>query len=190
MKKILLTLIFSISLMACESKKSKSSEQNLAESEKVTSDFNSQKTELTELEKEENLRKKINDQYLAELSKCSQNVNAVTDFNGKTEFWKICETDNGKRIIRIESHEETNLYEEIYFEQNGELIYAEESINYMPINHFTLQHWNCQFYAEKGKLVSLMSLGHGKTEDDEWNPEIIFEMHKNRIAELNKIAEK
>ena len=184
MKKILLTLIILISLTACESKKGNSTEKNVAESETTISDL---ETELTELEKEEKLRTEINDQYLAELSKCSQNVDAVTDFNGKTEFWRICETDNGKRIIQIDSHEETVLYEEVYYEQNGELIYAEESIKYMPINHYTLQPWTCQFYAENGKLISLMSLGHGKTEDDEWNPEIIFEMHKNRIAELNKI---
>lgn len=181
MKKILLTLIILISLTACESKKSNSTEKNVAESETVISDSE------TELDKEEKLRTEINDLYLAELSKCSQNVDAVTDFNGKKEFWQICETENGKRIIQIDSHEETVLYEEVYFEQNGELVYAEESIKYMPINHYTLQPWTCQFYAENGKLVSLMSLGHGKTEDDEWNPEIIFEMHKNRIAELSKI---
>ena len=189
MKNILLTLIILLSLTACDSKKSNSMKKNVTGTEKQVSDLDTQKTELTELEKEEKLRKKINTQYLAELSKCSQNINAVTDFNGKTEFWRICETENGKRIIQIDSHEGTVLYEEVYFELNGELIYAEESIKYMPINHYVLQPWTCQFYAEKGKLVSLMSLGHGKTEDDEWNPEIIFEMHKNRIAELNNIAE-
>ena len=189
MKNILLTFIILISLIACESNKSNSIKKNIAKSEKRISNLDTQKTELTELEKEEKLRKEINNRYIAELSKCSQNVNAVTDFNGKTEFWKICETDNGKRIIQIESHEETVLYEEVYFEQNGELIYAEESIKYMPINHYVLQTWTCQFYAEKGKLISLMSLGHGKTEDAEWNPEVIFEMYKKRISELNKITE-
>ncbi|MGB6268299.1 MAG: hypothetical protein WBF67_04750 [Olleya sp.] len=176
-------------MTACESKKSNSIEKNVAESKRTTSDLDTQKPELTEREKEEVLRKKINTQYLAELSKCSQNISAVTDFNGKTEFWRICETDNRNRIIQIDSHEETALYGEVYYEQNGELIYAEESIKYMPINHYVLQPWTCQFYAEKGKLISLMSLGHGKTEDDEWNPEIIFEMYKKRIAELKKIAE-
>jgi hypothetical protein len=34
-----------------------------------------------------------------------------------------------------------------------------------------------------------MSLGHGKTEDDQWNPEIIFDMHNKRITELNRIAQ-
>lgn len=149
--------------------------------------LNAQKNKLTELEKEEKLRRETNHQYLAELSKCSQNINAVSDFNGKTEFWQICKTDKTKRIIQISSYEEDSLYKEVYYEQNGELIYAEESIKYMPINHYVLQPWICQFYIEKGKIISLMSLGHGKTEDDEWKPEIIFEMYKKRIEELNKI---
>jgi predicted metal-binding protein len=189
MKNILLTCIILVSLTVCEFKKSNPSKKNVAESQNGKAELITQKVELNELEIEEKLREEINTQYLSELSKCSQSINAVTDFNGKTEFWRICKTDNGKRIIQINSHEETALYEEVYFEQNGELVYAEESINYMPINHFVLQPWTCQFYAEKGKLVSLMSLGHGKTENDEWNPEIIFEMYKSRIAELNKIAQ-
>ena len=160
-------------MTACVSKKSNSTEKKIAESV---------------IEKEEKLREQINIEYLAELSNCSQNKIAVTDFNGKTEFWKICETENGNRIIQIESHEKTDFYVEVYYEKNRELIYAEESIKYMPINHYILQTWTCQFYAEKGKLISMISLGHGKTEDDEWNPDIIFEMYKIRITELNKIA--
>jgi hypothetical protein len=173
MKKILLTCIILILVTACVSKKSNSTEKKIAESV---------------IEKEEKLREQINIEYLAELSNCSQNKIAVTDFNGKTEFWKICETENGNRIIQIESHEKTDFYVEVYYEKNRELIYAEESIKYMPINHYILQTWTCQFYAEKGKLISMISLGHGKTEDDEWNPDIIFEMYKIRITELNKIA--
>jgi len=73
-----------ISLTACESKKSNSAEKNVMESEIIV---NVSETELTELEKEEKLRAEINDQYLVELSKCSQNVDAVTNFNGKKELW-------------------------------------------------------------------------------------------------------
>ena len=179
MKNILLTLIILNLLIACKSKKNNAIEKNITET---------QKAELNENEKEELLRKEINKQYLTEVSKCSQNVNTVTDFNGKLEFWRICETENGKRIIQINSYEKDSLYEEIYFEKNGELIYAEESIKYLPKNHFAIQPWTCQFYTEKGKIISLMSLGHGKTEDDEWKPEVIFEMYRKRIVELNKIS--
>ena len=32
-----------------------------------------------------------------------------------------------------------------------------------------------------------ISLGHGKTEDENWNPEAIVEMYEKRISELNKM---
>ena len=69
----------------------------------------------------------------------------------------------------------------------GELIYAKETQNYMPKNHFTQMAWNCEFYAKNGKLIAIMSLGHGKTEDEEWNPDVIFDMYKNRLTELKRI---
>jgi len=112
----------------------------------------------------------------------------ISDFNDKTEFWNICNLKNGNRIIKIESHEKETYYQEIYFEKNGELVYAKETENYIPKNHFTQMSWNCEFYAENGELVALISLGHGKTEDEEWNPDVIFEMYKNRLTELKKIT--
>lgn len=144
------------------------------------------KIEFTERNEEE-YRTKINDFYQSEVSKCSNKINTVTDYNGKKEFWRICETENNNRIIKIESYQDDKLYEEVHFEQNSELIYAEESEIYIPINHYDLQTWNCQFYIEKGKLVTLISLGMGKTEDENWNPKTIFTMYKNRLNELSKI---
>lgn len=188
MKKLLTALSILILLTSCESKKSNSSEkEDKIETKVLTTELESQKVEITPLKKEDRIRAETNALYLAERSKCSKNIDAVTNFNSKREFWKICKTDNGNRIIRIESYDDTSLFKEVYFEQNGELIYAEESIKHMPINHYTMGIWNCQFYTDKGKLVTTMSLGHGKTEDDEWEPEIIFEMYKKRIVELNKI---
>lgn len=174
MKNLLFFLVFSL-FVSCESKKEKSN------TKEVTT------KKLTEQDKETIIREKINNQYLIELSKCHQKIDAVTNFNGKTEFWRICKNEDGNRIIQINSHKEDTLFEEVYFEKGDELVYAEESIKYMPINHYTLQPWICQFYTKNGKLVSMMSLGHGKTEDEKWNPEVIFEMHRNRIEELNKI---
>lgn len=171
-------------MVSCVSNKTSSSETD-SESQEITS-LNTQKGALTGLEKEDSVRAKINALYAKNASKCSQKVSAVTNFNDKQEFWRICDTGNG-RIIHIQSHDATNLYEEVYFEQEGELIYAEESIQYMPINHYQMGIWNCKFYTEKGKLITIMSLGHGKTENDAWEPEIIFEMYKKRIAELNNI---
>ena len=184
--KILLLVLIGLSVLACNQDKNKELKTSMDSNE---SDARIQTMDTIVLNDEEQKRKTIQTRYTEELKKCSQTISAVTNFNGKTEFWRICNTEDGKRIIRIESHAGENLYEEIYFEQNGALIYAVESINYTPMNHFTLQPWTCQFFMEDGKLMSLMSLGHGKTEDDHWDPDIIFEMFATRLKELSNIAE-
>ncbi|WP_299114656.1 hypothetical protein [uncultured Winogradskyella sp.] len=137
--------------------------------------------------KEEKIRKEVNNEFDKNLSKCSMEVDVVTDFNGKREFWRVCNLKDNYRIIKIESHIKDTYYQEIYFEKKRDLIYAKETENYMPKNQFTQMAWNCEFYTKKGELITLISLGHGKTEDDEWNPEIIFEMYKSRLEELEKI---
>ncbi len=138
-------------------------------------------------EKEEKIRTEINAEFDKSVSECNAGIDSVTDFNGKNEFWNICDLKNNKRIITIESYKGNTYYQEIYFVKKGDLVYAKETENYMPKNHFTQMAWNCEFYVEKRELIALMSLGHGKTEDDNWNPEIIFEMYKNRITQLKKI---
>jgi hypothetical protein len=136
---------------------------------------------------EEKIRSEINDDFQRNLDDCGDEVSAVTTFNEKTEFWKVCALKNGNRIIQIESYKHDTHFQELYFEKDGMLRYARETENYIPTNHFIQMAWNSEFYAENGALISLMSLGHGKTEDDAWNPEIIFEMHQNRLSELGRI---
>lgn len=138
---------------------------------------------------EEKIRADINAEFDENMSKCDAGVDFVTDFNRKTEFWRICNLDENRQIIKIESHKENTYYEEVYFEKNGGLVYAKETEYDMPKNYFIQQAWNCEFYINNGELVSLMSLGHGKTESDDWDPNSIFEMYKTRQGELEKIKE-
>ena len=161
MKNVLLTFILTLGILSCNAQ--------------------------SQREKEEKIRSEINAEFDQNSSNCSGGIDAVSDFNKKTEFWSICNLKNGNRIIKIESHEKETYYQEIYFEKNGELVYAKETENYMPKNHFTQMSWNCEFYAKNGELIALISLGHGKTEDEEWNPDVIFEMYKNRLTELKRI---
>lgn len=135
------------------------------------------------------IRADINAEFDENMSKCDASVDFVTDFNRKTEFWRICNLDENRQIIKIESHKENTYYEEVYFEKNGGLVYAKETEYYMPKNYFIQQSWNCEFYINNGELVSLMSLGHGKTESDDWDPDSIFKMYKTRQGELERIKE-
>lgn len=148
----------------------------------------SQAQEVTQKEKEEKIRSEINSEFSKSFKECGAQVNAVTEYNGKTEFWKICKSKN-TRILIIESHKGTVYNQEIYFEKNGNLIYAKETENFIPKNHFTQMAWNCQYYIENGKILTMTSLGHGKTEEDDWNPESIFDMYKNRLSEFEKIKQ-
>ncbi len=188
MQKTLLLLILLLSLISCIDKKNHHTGQTDPEKQEGIPSGSVQKKEaLTGLEEEEIIRNKVNQWYLEELKKCSQDIDMVTDFNGKKEFWEICDTDLNNRIISIYSYKDSTLFSELYFVKDGQFIYAEESEQYMPLNNYPRQSWTCQFYINQGELVSLMSLGHGKTEDDTWNPEIILEMYSNRLEELNQI---
>lgn len=184
MKKVLLIII--ILITSCELKKGNPSEKKETKSELEIFSSNTENSDQIEKEK---FKLEINSQYSDELSKSHEYVDAVTDFNGKKEFWRISEGKKGKKIIIINSHDNSLLYEEVYFYQNyNELIYARESIMEMPVNHFVILPWACNFYFNKGKLVTYESIGHGKTETDEWEPESIFEMFKNRLTELKNIS--
>lgn len=111
---------------------------------------------------QEQIQAATNADFAKNFSQCSAGVDTVTNFNAKKEFWQICTLDNGNRIIKIKSYNDDNYYQEIYFEKSGDLIYAVETQNYMPINHFTQQVWNAEYFIKNGELVSSMSLGHGK----------------------------
>jgi len=109
-------------------------------------------------ENEKEIRLKINTTFQNNHQKCILQIkDAVTDNNGKIEFWKLCDLENGNRIIQIESHAAETFYQETYFEENGQLVYAKETENYMPLNSFTLIPWNCKFYFENGKLATYIS---------------------------------
>jgi len=139
-------------------------------------------------ELEEKIRDSIDNEFIKNYSNCSLNSkNGVTNFNGKIEFWKICELQDGNRIIQIESHSESTYFQEIYFEKKGKLLYAREAQNYIPINSFEQIRWNCEFYIQNNRVITTMSLGHGKTEDEEWDENMILEMYSKRISEIEKI---
>lgn len=111
----------------------------------------------------------------------------ISDFNGKTEIWSVCDLKNGNRFLQIESYKNETYFQELYFELKGKLRYAKETQNYNPKNGFSEMKWNCEFFFENGKLMANISLGHGKSEGEDWNPESIIEMYITRIHEFNKM---
>ena len=117
------------------------------------------------------------------------NVQAVTNFDDKTEFWSFGNLGDSIRSYEVWSYQSQYLFSEYYVEQNGKLIYAIESETFIPINHFPQSIWNCVLFVDKGKIINLSSLGHGKTEDDNWNPEEIIEHFVVRKKQSTQIVE-
>lgn len=139
--------------------------------------------------KEEEFREEVNLELLKNYTACELfwSEKGVSVFNQKTEIWSVCNLKNGNRFIRIESFNNETFFQELYFEKNGKLRYAKETENYTPENGFAQMKWNCEFFFKDGKLMTNISLGHGKTEDENWNPSSIIKMYKKRISELNKM---
>ena len=110
-----------------------------------------------------------------------------TRFKVKNEKWDICYASNHLKIITIKYFKKTVKYEESYFIRSGIFEYAFEE----ETDHLTGSHWNCKFAIinEKEAMI-LSSLGHGKTEDENWDPDEIIGMYKVRIKQLEELENK
>lgn len=82
----------------------------------------------------------------------------------------------GKRIVKMacswrqqDAAHADSITQSFYIE-NGKLFSASESITWGH-DESDMGGWGCSYVFEKGKLVHLISLGHGKSEDDRWDPE-------------------
>ncbi len=102
-------------------------------------------------------------------------------FKLKNAQWDICQANRQTKIITIEYKINDTGYTELYVVRYGKLVYAlEQQGNSDWI-------WNCQFgIVDEKEAEVLSSLGHGKTEDDNWNPNEIIGMYKKRMKEMKK----
>lgn len=139
--------------------------------------------------KEDFFREEVNLELMKNYVACELfwSQKGISEFNGKIEIWSVCKLKNGNRIIRIESYKNQIFFQELYFVKNEKLRYAKETENYTPKNGFAEKKWNCEYFFEKGELITNISLGHGKTEGENWNPKSILTIYENRLTELNKM---
>ena len=103
------------------------------------------------------------------------------------ENWQHFDNKQFSRII-INHVIDSMRYSEKYYFKNGSLIYAYESeILYSPFwGQIEYSIWSGDFYFSKGKLIDHVTLGHGKSELDDWDPENeILQRLKKRKAELH-----
>ncbi|MGB5981681.1 MAG: hypothetical protein WBG46_06020 [Nonlabens sp.] len=147
------------------------------------------KAQVDDESKEEGFREEVRLELIENYSGCALfgTEKAISKLNGKIEIWSVCRLDNGNRFISIESYQDETFFQEIYFDKSGKLRYAKEIENYTPKNGFAQMKWNCEFFFQNEELKTLISLGHGKTESESWDPEVIVEMFKKRLSELEQL---
>ena len=99
---------------------------------------------------------------------------------------------DNKQLIRIIINYtiDSSAYTEEYYFKDGFLIYAyeEEISNFPSLGKNEYSAWSGGFYFSKGKLIDHVTLGHGKSESDEWDPEKeILERLEKRKKELTSL---
>jgi hypothetical protein len=106
-----------------------------------------------------------------------------------SEAWQYYKDHQFSRII-IDYKIDSTIYSERYYLKNGSLIYAcENEIMYFPsLGPGEFQGWSGSFYFLKDKLIDHVTLGHGRSESDDWDPEKeVLEKMKRRKEDLRKL---
>jgi hypothetical protein len=107
-------------------------------------------------------------------------ANAAFNFNitsTKKVFHKIYYQYQSRQgsIVKIERrfklHNDSTI--QTFYFKNAQLIYATELITsyYGEKNKPDSMVWGGNYYFSKNKLIDFITLGHGKSETDEWNPQ-------------------
>lgn len=141
---------------------------------------------MAQIDKEEKLRNEIDSIYFAEELTFNSPRIGVSTQNGFPEEWSYIEGKNSKEYI-INYYRDSTIYGEMYLEYNGKLLFARLSEDYAPNNSFDQIHWSCNFYIQSDSIATLISLGHGPTEDPEWDENSIIDMYKRRKFEFERM---
>ena len=82
--------------------------------------------------------------------------------------------ENTRDYLRIsrQFHQKNESIQQTFYLNNGQLIFANETI----VTYFTTNSktdsitWSADFYFSNGKLIDHITLGHGKSELESWEP--------------------
>jgi len=101
--------------------------------------------------------------------------NLRKQYKGKTysEKWSYLRDSKYLLYFRVNYTLDSNDYEEEYYLANGGLIYATEKevMRFPSMDPVDSIGWSGVFYFSEYKLLFQSTLGHGKSEMDNWDPE-------------------
>lgn len=83
----------------------------------------------------------------------------------------ICKFDNQSTIFMITEDPPNLARKEVIYIKDNKIRFVSELEEDSNIACIANTLWECKYYFINGKLSFYESLGHGKSEDDSWNPE-------------------
>ena len=96
----------------------------------------------------------------------------------------------GNEIVKISREWKENngkyidTYTDYFLLKNGESVYANQSIVFKNnSDDEDMGGWSCTFWIHKNKVIHMTSLGHGKTETDDWDYEKELKENFNYMIE-------
>ncbi len=101
--------------------------------------------------------------------------------------WKVCKRETYQLTIR-ERYTGSTWVRALYFGKGGELFYAQEKILRSAKNGVTEFEWEITYWAHEGKLIHYLSHGHGRTEEDGWQAESVFDDYCRIMAEVGDMT--
>jgi len=114
---------------------------------------------------------------------------------GKNVYYKYLKKQ--KKIVRISREWNESIdnylytYTDYFLLRNGEKIYASQSIvSKNKSDPEDIGGWSVQFWINKNKILHITSLGHGKTEDEDWDFEKELKENFNYMLEKVRKNEK
>jgi len=118
-----------------------------------------------------------------QMEHCTSKKSKHKTFKLKDVQWDMCQANKQTKIITIKHKKKEIKYTELYVIRHGKLVYAFEQQMDDRKGHEWI--WNCQFgIVDEKEAEVLSSLGHGKTEDDNWDANEIIAMYKKRMQQL------
>jgi hypothetical protein len=88
-------------------------------------------------------------------------------------------------VLKVNFQDGILFFEEEFFIRNGEPVFAYEKETATKDGE-VIHEWSGEYYFEDGKIFDIETLGHGKSETDDWEPEKeIPKLYRKRIKQLN-----
>lgn len=107
------------------------------------------------------------------------------NLNENKEVITIYKIDYKTNIYLIYNYKKQTPISFIFYETNKKLRYAKEVEADSYISCLSTTLWQCEYYFNNDRLIYYESLGHGKSEDENWNPDLEIKKQYKYYSKLS-----